>query len=154
MHMYIYISYMYILPCFYTNSSKLLHVTKSSKMEMLRWDEVCKKIIGGIALGIKRLGHQWRWRGHHTVMWVWPSWRTERRKESWMARISDYSATPRKSRQSCPSEVSSVSQEWMWWEFPLWLSRLRTQHSIYEDAGSIPGLVQWVKAQGLPWAMV
>ena len=30
-------------------------------------------------------------------------------------------------------------------EFPLWLSGLRTQHSIYEDASSIPGLTQWIK---------
>ena len=28
-------------------------------------------------------------------------------------------------------------------EFPLWLSRLRTQYS--EDEGSNPGLAQWVK---------
>ena len=27
-------------------------------------------------------------------------------------------------------------------EFPLWVSRLRTQHSVGEDAGSIPGLAQ------------
>ena len=26
--------------------------------------------------------------------------------------------------------------------FPLWLSRLRTQHSVCEDAGAIPGLTQ------------
>ena len=30
-------------------------------------------------------------------------------------------------------------------EFLLWLSRLRTQHSVCEDVGSIPGLTQWVK---------
>ena len=28
-------------------------------------------------------------------------------------------------------------------EFLLWLSGLRSQHSIREDAGSIPGLPQW-----------
>ena len=30
-------------------------------------------------------------------------------------------------------------------EFPLWLPRLRTQHSIRENMRSIPGLAQWVK---------
>ena len=34
-------------------------------------------------------------------------------------------------------------------EFPLWLSELRTQHSVREDEGWIPGLTQWVKDSAL-----
>ena len=36
-------------------------------------------------------------------------------------------------------------------EFPLWLSRLRTGHSICEDGDSVPGLAQWVKDRALLW---
>ena len=34
-------------------------------------------------------------------------------------------------------------------EFPLWLSQLRTWHSVREDSGLIPGLAQWVKRSGI-----
>ena len=38
------------------------------------------------------------------------------------------------------------------WEFLLWLSGLRTQHSVPKDVGSIPGLTQWVRDLVLPHA--
>ena len=39
-------------------------------------------------------------------------------------------------------------------EFSLWLSGLRTQHSLREDACSIPGLPLWVKDLALQRAVV
>ena len=38
--------------------------------------------------------------------------------------------------------------------FPFWLSRLRTKHSVHEDAGLIPGLTCWVKDPELPQGTV
>ena len=35
------------------------------------------------------------------------------------------------------------------WMFPLWLSKLRTKHSVYENAGLIPDLAQWVKESSI-----
>ena len=36
-------------------------------------------------------------------------------------------------------------------ELLLWLSGLRTQHSLCKDMGLIPGLAQWVKDPVLLW---
>ena len=33
----------------------------------------------------------------------------------------------------------------------MWPSRLRTQHSVCEDGGLIPGLAKWVKDPALLW---
>ena len=42
-------------------------------------------------------------------------------------------------------EYDVVIIKYLTGQFPLWFIRLRTQHSIHEDARSIPGLAQWVK---------
>ena len=34
-------------------------------------------------------------------------------------------------------------------EFPLWFSRLGTGHGVHENAGLIPGLIQWVKGSSV-----
>ena len=39
-------------------------------------------------------------------------------------------------------------------EFLLWFSGLRTQHSVCEDTGLIPGFPQWVKDSALLQAAV
>ena len=41
--------------------------------------------------------------------------------------------------EKCPREKPEF------WEFLLWLSRLRIQHSVCEDAGLISGLVQGLR---------
>ena len=44
---------------------------------------------------------------------------------------------------------TSISKNTHKQEFPLWLSGLRTQYSVPEDGGSIPGFAQWVKGLAL-----
>ena len=46
--------------------------------------------------------------------------------------------------------ISKITPE----EFPLWLSGLKTPRSVRKDAGSIPGLAQWIKDPVLPQAVV
>ena len=43
-----------------------------------------------------------------------------------------------------------ADQGWLSLEFPSWFSRLRTQHSVHEDAAFIPGFSGWVKDLALP----
>ena len=39
-------------------------------------------------------------------------------------------------------------------EFLLWPSGLKTWYSVHDDAGSVPGLTQWVMDLALPQATV
>ena len=50
------------------------------------------------------------------------------------------------SRAARANVASRQNQEW-----PLWLSGLRTQQSVCEDAGSILGLTPWIKDPPLLW---
>ena len=63
--------------------------------------------------------------------------------ESWCGCIKVYIAhcwcgSP----EAADLEWGEMVQKWPWGESPLWLSRLKTQHCLCEDVGSIPGLVQ------------
>ena len=44
-----------------------------------------------------------------------------------------------------PFTMSDIQPQITIVEFPLWLSGLRIQWSLWEDASWIPGLAQWVK---------
>ena len=57
-------------------------------------------------------------------------------------------------REQPSSDDLLVSSKPVVLEFPLLLSGLRTQHSVCEDAGSIPGLAQWIKNLVLLQALV
>jgi len=52
-------------------------------------------------------------------------------------------------RQSYPLQTRWIKNE-NFLEVLLWLSGLRTCHSIHEDVGSLPGLTQCVKDLALP----
>ena len=56
------------------------------------------------------------------------------------SRFIDAAACMRISFLSKSAQISTVG------EFPLQLSGLRTQRSLREDVGLIPGLTQWLKA--------
>lgn len=52
-HKYIYISYVYILPHFHTNSSKLLHLSRSSEMEKSGEIRCVREIFEELPVGEK-----------------------------------------------------------------------------------------------------
>ena len=62
---------------------------------------------------------------------------------SWVLNLLSHNGNP--SSSSFKTQLRFVCSKRSSLEFLLWLSRLRTRHSIHEDAGSIPGLTQWVK---------
>ena len=56
--------------------------------------------------------------------------------------------------QNVPDENLKLIMKTHILEFLLWLSGLRTQHSVHKDADSIPGLTQWFKDPALLQAVI
>ena len=85
----------------------------------------------------------------------WPGKASKQRAEAW--KEADIWKAGRKNSKYKGPELGMSLEHWSScrksiWEFPLWLSGLRTQHSIPKGSGSIPGLAKWVKDLGLPQA--
>ena len=62
--------------------------------------------------------------------------------QSWGQEFGVLAQTVRRAKQNQKSRGSETLKTQ---EFPLWLRGLRTQHSVYEVVGLIPGVTQWVK---------